>query len=565
MLYVVPLRTRAARATLWAQPATSCYICVVQRRVVHSLKLAALLSATSARLAYADVTHDRATDPRADVESTGERLAKDPFAEARPLMTRVAAVERKAAAEEDAIVLLLAEKCARGDLDSCFTAMSLKPVNLFVQLSSTKSPDLRQLAQRAKDLLDLCVRQHRPACNELGQLIYSFDESDHAEIGLLQRSGTLERTLTTALAADPRYQQNAPAIAHALATDPSVEFTADEMKGLASDCRKGSPGACLIGGVVLWSYKGGLESRTAGYLSSQPLAQELAQFCPRYSTVCASAAWHAYVASGDDAQYERAITNLCDKGDPTACHFVARRVDNAGRRTDAIRAYTRACDLGAAQSCEDLVQPLLDLGDTPAALTRSLASCQPSTSWACGDLLTKFQVAELGGITRRELAEYACLQGSKGGCYRLGIADYKAGNLDDARRRFGAMCVNEEDLRACRYAAQIDWRRGSRDRAQYLLHRGCQWRDDINSCIDLASLHQSEGRTASAAELIKKWCTKSQPGWGVPGGPHACRLERRFLTGWRPAGLNEIFSDPVDGSEYIGAPVSATAPPGAAH
>jgi hypothetical protein len=106
-----------------------------------------------------------------------------------------------------------------------------------------------------------------------------------------------------------------------------------------------------------------------------------------------------------------------------------------------------------------------------------------------------------------------------------------------------------------RYAAQIDRINGARERAQSLLERGCHTYDEVNTCVDLASLYQSAGDLGPARVLIGKWCEEGKRGWmTVPGGPQACRLERRFQAGWRPADLNEIFSDPVDGSECTGAP-----------
>lgn len=482
---------------------------------------------------------------------------QSPLAAARPIISRVDAVAQISINERKLVLAALESNCRQGQLDSCFVALDLEFM-LALSWSDTKPADISDANRHARSFLELCKQQNRAACEKLGYLASLYDDEEYAEVYSLRRGHGLERTLREALSADPRYRDNADTLALQVAKQELFKMSPNELARLATACREGSPGACMIGARSMWTSsnpQGG--SPDTGRPQDAASAKELMRLCARYASVCAIATWDEYSSSGNTERYEAQIGKLCAAQDAEACRMLAIRVSYSNDVKATQAAYTKACHLGSARACENLIEPLLDLGDSGGALTYALAACHPTNESGCVDLLKKFQPSELGTLTTHDLVDYACSKGYRRACHQLGIEAYRGGKIQEARERFGSMCVYEQDLRACRFAAQIDWGHGSQPRAKALLERGCRRHKQVDTCLDLASVYQANEERAEATRLLKDWCRRAKTGSALglgPDDPQACRLLRRFQSGWQPATVSEIFSDPIDGSEYVGAP-----------
>lgn len=466
---------------------------------------------------------------------------------------RVAEVERRGVGELESIRVEVAASCQAGNLDDCLVEVELSPWSVLPRWGDTPARNFRNIEKRTRRLLELCKSRHAPSCYHLGDLVYMTHQGD--TIFSLSDEGGLPDTLADALKAHPGYRTRSDELVRRIVRmlRSQQEPNDREMRGWSLECRRGGGAACLLGATFNWNFS--IEKDQDVYrrvaepalqMARKPLITALMRHCSDKPSVCAVAVhrqWEAGLIGRDD-QCAR-FAELCDSGDGDACYRFAGCHDEAAEPV----WHERACSLGDAKGCGALVERSLDAGTPMVALAYALQACQENNLAGCSVLVEKFGRSRdyTDEHTGMLLTRHACSTGDQDACQDVYLAEYRLGHVDEARRHFGQLCVQQENVRACRYAAQIDWIGNRRDSATTLLRRGCTGdHDDINSCIELASAMAYQGRVEQAKLTLARQCQR-QKGSVVS---QSCRLLRRIEAGTLPRRLSDVFMLPLDGSEY---------------
>lgn len=472
---------------------------------------------------------------------------------------RVGARAARAAAQVDAFRSDLDRECENGKLDACFAAAELRSVSMVPRWSDSPARGHAQVTERAQYLQRLCRKGNPASCYRLGMFVFMFAGS--VETWPLYRKGGLREmvvaTLATAALPTPDRERLSATLADLLETDsrPRPEV----MKQWFRACTAGKAYACFSGGAFQWRPTVG-ESLTMfaaieRTLHDRVLGDLFQRSCSKYPDICARGLYHANASKKiSDDQYGVELARLCGNADPDACYRLGIRMGYAKDRAGESAHYEKACDLGSPDGCAAMIDRVVNMGDTVRALSLAVQACQATDPSHCWQLVVKFgssrdfTTREMG----RSLLKRACDKGYQQGCYTVYEYAFQDGDWETARREFGRLCEVEQNVAACRYAAQVAWSRKQFDSATQLLDKGCADRD-INSCIELAGLRAERGDAREADRLLGEWCERSL-------GPHPCELRRLLRTGFRPTHLNEIFQQPLDGSEYIDVKAKTTQP-----
>jgi hypothetical protein len=461
----------------------------------------------------------------------------------------------------------LGDKCRAGSVESCVAALDLKAYSALPRWSETPARELRALRERTQDLLALCKRRSTAACHRLGELAHLAERG--ASVPELSAHAGLMSTLEQALRSDPRQIGRATLLASALVTGlrNGQSPGRDSVKSWSAACIQGSPGACLLGATVGWDDPDGYDdtfqaevAKPPTQLAELPVARALVDYCNSRRVACAEARSHELSAGlSTPDNYCSSIRQLCAAEDATACFQLATALGNSACPALAVDeapffAYQRACAFGSARSCGLLIQPALDAGTPTAALSYALSACQRQNPDGCRDLVYQFAESRryTDEKTGSELTAYACDMGYLYACHNQYVAEYLAGGVQSARQNLFRLCVNQEHVRSCRTAAQIDWVGGHPDVAQSILERQCLGpSDDRDSCIEFGSLLAHRGERARALNVLTRECQRLDTGRSLSSPRKVCSLARRIEAGYSPQALGEIFLEPIQGSRDV--------------
>jgi TPR repeat protein len=443
-------------------------------------------------------------------------------------------------------------ECRAGKLDACYVVAELRPAPLFPRLSASPRKAHEKVAERAKYLVDLCRRRHATACGRLGSLVYMHEGSE--EVFPLYREGGLPETLEQAISATTlgvrERKMFVASIVQLLASDLSP--SKGQMQAWFRACMAGKTHGCLAGSSFNWDAEGdALESRNKMFLaveirSERLVADTFARYCVTYRAICARGLYHAKTAERiSDEKYGAELGRLCAAGDADGCFREGIRRGYAKDEVGEYEHYRKACDLGSPKGCDNMVDHMTQLGDSKEALSFALRACQSADTFRCHSLVGRFGRSRdfTSRETGRRLLARACSKGYDEGCHALHEVEFQDGDWEAARLGFGRACRDDDNLKACRAAAQVAWSRNQFDSAMELLRKGCL-RRDINSCLELATLQAGRGQVRLAMDTLEEWCKKS-------AGPHPCELRDLVAGGFRPKRLSDIFQEPIDGSEYF--------------
>ena len=111
----------------------------------------------------------------------------------------------------------------------------------------------------------------------------------------------------------------------------------------------------------------------------------------------------------------------------------------------------------SAFACERLITPALDAGNPAAALSYALSACQTEFELGCFRLVDHFGYSRdyTDAATGNLIVIHACKMGHSRACLDAYRAEFASGHHQRAREQFGRLCVDQRNVRACRYAAQF--------------------------------------------------------------------------------------------------------------
>lgn len=455
-------------------------------------------------------------------------------------------------AEEEAWLGALTADCQNGDNDSCWVVSRHRsPLLRFTALSDNPSGELQELSRQSRELLGRCEAHHPASCLDLGVLVNVYSGRSEIAIFPLAAKWGLESTLKKALLTDPRMRRRAESISKNVVAllRTKGKPTYRQMKRWLAMCPKRSAAACLLGESVGWESgetPRGKKLRATtlafGPTTGQLFERARSRYCKTYPSICD-------LDQGDlsDTEYEEMLHKKCQDKDGRACNRLADGISNSdGADTMARRNQfnASACMGGSPDGCAAMVEPSIHRGNHWEGFVYAFMACQAAAPKKCRQLSKTFAVSrdytskEVG----RSLLETACHKGDVDSCHEAFKYAFQAGDGDYARQRWGQLCVDANNERACRFASQLEALAGRKDTAIDLLRKGCT-DENINSCIELAGLLAHFGETQEAMGILRRECDES-------AGPHPCKVLRRLEAGHAPHKLNEIYQQPVDDSPY---------------
>lgn len=215
----------------------------------------------------------------------------------------------------------------------------------------------------------------------------------------------------------------------------------------------------------------------------------------------------AFLAARESARGNRDAAEelheaACDGGVSRSCLAAALLAEAAGRLPDAEAAYRDGCSGKIDEACLRLGGFYLE--------RRKIAAAKPLIERFCGngravECAVAAEKALALGARREALAwaEIGCDRGEARGCFLVGLADERAGNLEGATQQYRAACATLDD--ACLALARVKLALGHRDEARDLVGPLCR-PGAGDACALLGEIDQRSARREGAIAAYRKGC-----------------------------------------------------------
>lgn len=221
-------------------------------------------------------------------------------------------------------------------------------------------------------------------------------------------------------------------------------------------------------------------------------------------------------ANRDETRIERALRDLCDRGQAEFCEKEARILIENGKPDLAVLASARGCQKGRNTSCALQGDILLAEGKIPQASQVLTSACESKTALdgvACpsageaaflagdaakalrmwkrgcslGNLVSCYFEGKSHRLANRTDASLsplkrACDGGILGSCSELGISLALGGKLEDATEKFSQDC-DRRSHRACRWLPLLEERARRKD-LDRTLEQDCKKNNSLEACYD---------------------------------------------------------------------------------
>jgi hypothetical protein len=498
--------------------------------------------------------HAKGTEsPRAFGEAHVTQAMLDHAAEVGKRMSGRQAVvssERKLFGED------LSKDCHDGNLDACYMMLELMPTPLLPGKSRDPDAAYKRESEHLDALLGLCMKQHPAACISLGTAAWLayLDSKRQPSRPLVE----LVRSVTKSAPIVER--QRLEAIARRESARQNFEIPVKVLRQYSKACVNGKGYACFAGEMARWDPHGNLDDPKVGAEYNEMVVRKWrvhfkvsTSIYSRYSSKYPSLDENSLAGSFNLGlisldEYIHKLDAICAAGNASGCYMKGVKQSYVEQNDDIWRSYERACELGFMGGCMQMAEHFLSAGEVQKALLFAVSACQKGWAGSCSDLVAKFgRSSEYAALsTAKFLVNYACEREDASGCMQSNQFAFKEGKLDEARRGFGQLCENQRNFQACRFAAQVAWSSGHPNDALALLDKGCLYRDK-DSCLEKAAAHAAKGERGIAGGILDSFCGEAVP----DANSYACRLASLVRKGFVPNRLDEIFTEPLDGSENV--------------